>query len=92
MHSPSLPAALEKSIAQSGQAHVLRFWKTLDGGARARLVGQLTAIDWGMFGELRRLARASGPGVVAGAAAALTDDLARAPLPAIDDPPASPLR
>ncbi len=81
MHSPSLPAALEESIAQAGQDHVLRFWKTLDGSARDRLVGQLAAIDWGMFGELRRLARASGPGVVAGAAAALAADLARATTP-----------
>ena len=81
MHSPSLPATLEESIAQAGQDHVLRFWNTLDGSARDRLVGQLAAIDWGMFGELRRLARASGPGVVAGAAAALAADLARANTP-----------
>jgi UDP-N-acetylglucosamine/UDP-N-acetylgalactosamine diphosphorylase len=81
MHSPSLPATLEESIAQAGQDHVLRFWNTLDGSARDRLVGQLAAIDWGMFGELRRLARASGPGVVAGAAAALAADLARATTP-----------
>ena len=81
MPPPSLPTALAESISQAGQDHVLRFWKTLDGSARDRLVGQLAAIDWGMFGELRRLARASGPGVVAGAAAALTDDLARATTP-----------
>ena len=81
MHSPSLPATLEESIAQAGQDHVLRFWNTLDGSARDRLVGQLAAIDWGMFSELRRLARASGPGVVAGAAAALAADLARATTP-----------
>ena len=81
MHSPSLPTALQESISLAGQDHVLRFWKTLDGSARDRLVGQLAAIDWGMFGELRRLARASGPGMVAGAAAALTDDLTRATTP-----------
>jgi UDP-N-acetylglucosamine/UDP-N-acetylgalactosamine diphosphorylase len=81
MHSPSLPATLEESIAEAGQDHVLRFWNTLDGSARDRLVGQLAAIDWGMFGELRRLARASGPGVVAGAAAVLAADLARANTP-----------
>ena len=60
MHSPSLPAALEESIAQAGQDHVLRFWNTLDGSARDRLVGQLAAIDWGMFSELRRLAPGRG--------------------------------
>jgi len=81
MQSPPLPTALAESISLAGQDHVLRFWKTLDGSARDRLVSQLAAIDWGMFGELRRLARASGPGVVAGAAAALADDLARATTP-----------
>lgn len=81
MHSPSLPTALLSSINRAGQDHVLRFWNTLDASARDRLAGQLAAIDWDMFRELQRLARASGPGVVAGAAATLAADLARATTP-----------
>lgn len=81
MHSPSLPTALRSSISRAGQDHVLRFWNTLDASAQDRLAGQLAAIDWEMFLELRRLARASGPGVLAGAAAALAADLARATTP-----------
>lgn len=81
MQSPSLPAAIRSSIDRAGQDHVLRFWNTLDAGQRERLAGQLAAIDWDTFGELRRVARSSGPGVVAGAAAVLAADLARASTP-----------
>jgi len=53
----TVPAPLAAALAGSGQEHVLRFWPTLDAAGRARLLGQLTGIDWEEFATLQRLAR-----------------------------------
>jgi len=76
-----LPTPVRESIARTGQEHLLKYWNTLGADARDRLAGQLAAIDWEMLGELRRLARASGPGITAGAASALAAALAGASTP-----------
>lgn len=83
MKSPTghLPAALRASIDRAEQAHVLRFWGSLDAGSRERLAEQLAAIDWELFGEIRPLALRAGSGSAAGVATALIADLATASTP-----------
>lgn len=76
--SPDLPAALLESISRAGQSHVLAFFETLDTAGRDRLAGQLAAIDWESFDDLRRLAVGRVAEAPGGAASALVADLAAA--------------
>ena len=56
--STAVPTPLVEALARAGQHEVLRFWPTLDGAGRARLLGQLAVIDWREFETLRQLTRA----------------------------------
>ena len=55
--STAVPTPLVEALARAGQREVLRFWPTLDGAGRARLLGQLAVIDWREFETLRQLTR-----------------------------------
>jgi UDP-N-acetylglucosamine/UDP-N-acetylgalactosamine diphosphorylase len=48
----TLPEA-RQLLADAGQSRVLAFWDRLDGGARARLLEQISSIDWPSVARLR---------------------------------------
>ena len=52
----AVPQTLSRQLAAASQTHVLASWDRLDAAGRARLLGQLSLIDWRQFSELQRLA------------------------------------
>lgn len=53
--------AIRRTLREHGQEHLLAFWERLDDVQRARLLRQITELDWAVVDRMRTLAQEPAP-------------------------------